>query len=531
MKTFFAAFAGFTATAFDVHLNIGSRRTLQRSNVRCNEKDDATNDITYRDRDTYHDDGNMSRRSLLLSFAGTLSSGPASALLRSLSCTDSQTTANAMGLVHFPCHEGDLMNTYHMMRAGESGLEAEGILSTNPLFMTNTEDGLTDVGRMQVQDSCAQMMDKGINPSVVKYSLASKCIDTANIVATTMMIGRNRIIPEFTFMDGRGAGFFDGHPLESATAALWALDYAEAGVEGRGGSPPPTDDGTANESLSEQFTRLRQLLSVLETQFSGDEILLIFPDGTSPALLSCLIAGIPLNEVHALNYEPGELREGVNMKNTLELYKQKKSASEYTSMLAKGQNELELLRKEYEEHLVEKKGTGDLLIPNNEKVSVTAKKPIPIGNSQRSFRKAFGEVEFGSNVFSGGAFGVAAGLAMLKGNNDEDSGESEAVPEVKAVPLAYANSTGASLPFEQRHLEMPATLPALMPAVLPAPSVQMTASNNFADAASPSVYEDNVPELSKEERLKIAADAMDEYLSQDDGGDDWLNSMKEMIDE
>ena len=53
------------------------------------------------------------------------------------------------------------------------------------------------------------------------------------------------------------------------------------------------------------------------------------------------------------------------MKNTLELFKQKKSSSEYTSMLAKGQNELELLRKEYEEHLVEKKGTGDLLIPNN----------------------------------------------------------------------------------------------------------------------------------------------------------------------
>ena len=140
----------------------------------------------------------------------------------------------------------------------------------------------------------------------------------------------------------------------------------------------------------------------------------------------------------------------------------------------------------------------------------------------------------GSNVFSGGAFGVAAGLAMLKGNNDEDSGESEAVPEVKAVPLAYANSTGSSLPFEQRHLEMPATLPALMPSVLPATSVQMTASNNIADAglvSSPSVYEDNVPVLSKEERLKLAEAAMDEYLSQDDGGDDWLNSMKEMIDE
>ena len=138
-----------------------------------------------------------------------------------------------------------------------------------------------------------------------------------------------------------------------------------------------------------------------------------------------------------------------------------------------------------------------------------------------------------SNVFSGGAFGVAAGLAMLRGNKDDDSDENEA--KAKASPvLSYANSTGASLPFEQRHLEMPATLPALMPSVLPATSVQMTASNNIADAglvSSPSVYEDNVPVLSKEERLKLAEAAMDEYLSQDDGGDDWLNSMKEMIDE
>ena len=44
------------------------------------------------------------------------------------------------------------------------------------------------------------MMLKDINPSVVKYSLAAKSIDSANIVATTMMVGRNRIVPEFTFM-------------------------------------------------------------------------------------------------------------------------------------------------------------------------------------------------------------------------------------------------------------------------------------------------------------------------------------------
>lgn len=188
---------------------------------------------------------NMSRRSLLhsagLSIAGSVSSGPLSALFR-FAFVDSNTAesqamgvnaANAMGLVQFPCKPGELANTYHMMRSGESGLEAEGILSTNPMFLTNREDALTDIGMSQVEEVCNELMANGINPSVVKYSLAAKCIDAANIVATTMMVGRNRIVPEFTFMDPRGAGIWDGKPLESTEAAIWAMDAAEAGNEGR----------------------------------------------------------------------------------------------------------------------------------------------------------------------------------------------------------------------------------------------------------------------------------------------------------
>lgn len=53
---------------------------------------------------------------------------------------------------------------------------------------TNRDDALTTLGVGQVEDACADMMAKGLNPSVVKYSLASKCIDTANIVANRMMV-------------------------------------------------------------------------------------------------------------------------------------------------------------------------------------------------------------------------------------------------------------------------------------------------------------------------------------------------------
>lgn len=85
-------------------------------------------------------------------------------------------------------------------------------------------------------------------------------------------------------MDPRGVGVWDGGSNE---AAIWALDYLEAGVEGRvrqyfsfydtiliafqlltfsvtsrqSGRPPPNDDGTANETLHEQMIRLRQLMS------------------------------------------------------------------------------------------------------------------------------------------------------------------------------------------------------------------------------------------------------------------------------
>ena len=44
------------------------------------------------------------------------------------------TQPSRAGLVQFPCNY-ELMNTYHFMRAGESLLESEDIISSNPLFL------------------------------------------------------------------------------------------------------------------------------------------------------------------------------------------------------------------------------------------------------------------------------------------------------------------------------------------------------------------------------------------------------------
>ncbi|KAL3796927.1 hypothetical protein HJC23_000680 [Cyclotella cryptica] len=458
-----------------------------------------------------------SRRSFIksasFSFAGIVSSGPLAALLRLPQLHRPSATydtnpfynndvASAMGLVTFPCPKGSLANTYHLMRAGQSLLEEKNILSTNPLFLTNRDDALTTEGVIQVEDACSDMMLKDINPSVVKYSLASKCIDTANIVATRMMVGRNRIIPEFTFMDPRGVGIWNGGSNE---AAIWALDYLEAGVEGRGGRPPPNDDGTANETLHEQMIRLRQLMSILETQYSGDSILLIFPDGTSPALLSCLIAGIPLKDVHALNFEPGEVRLDVTMDSSLQLFEDKLSSSKYREMLDAGQQQLEFLRNEQLAREAEENAKP---------------KPVAVSNPKPTTKVATKRLDLsedGPDIYSVGALGIIAYMSTLRKAVDESSHEEPQAKSGRVPTLAFANSTGTtSFEFD----------------TMPSATFEMsTGATTLRTHSMESNTFEEVPVLSKEERIKAADKAMEEYLSKDDGCNDWLHVIKDIINE
>jgi len=284
------------------------------------------------DKDDVNSSPELDRRSMIKTVT--------SALLFTFPFTRGQEVSNAApGLVQFPCNHR-LMNTYHFMRSGQSLLESEDYISTNPLLLTNREDALSPLGIEQVQDACNDMMSRDINPSVVKYSLAAKSIDSSNVFASEMKIGRNRLVPEYTFMDPRGIGRWNMQRLSATEEAVWAMDHIRAGKDGRGGLPPDHDDGTPNETLSDQVTRLRELLSVLETHCSGDTILLIFPDGTGPALLSALIAGIPLNRVHELNFEPGEIRYNITSDRVLQDMPNGPLPS-YTAAISRGTNTLD----------------------------------------------------------------------------------------------------------------------------------------------------------------------------------------------
>ena len=73
------------------------------------------------------------------------------------------------------------------------------------------------------------------------------------------------------------------------------------------------------------------------------QVLLVFPDGTGPALLSCLIGGIPLDRVHELQFRPGEIRCDVTF-DTVDAIASRQPSSTYFDALERGRIELKQLR-------------------------------------------------------------------------------------------------------------------------------------------------------------------------------------------
>jgi len=72
-------------------------------------------------------------------------------------------------------------------------------------------------------------------------------------------------------------------------------------------------------------------------------VLLIFPDGTGPALLAALIGGIPLNRVHELNFSPGEVRLDISVDNIRGMVPLEPPGY-YKEIIHKGRKELQDLR-------------------------------------------------------------------------------------------------------------------------------------------------------------------------------------------
>lgn len=356
----------------------------------------------------------------------------------------------------------------------------------------------------------------------------------------------------------------------------------------QGGRPPAHDDGTPNETISNQVTRLRQLISLLESSLSGDEILLIFPDATGPAILSALIAGMPLNRVHEIAYEPGELRIDVNY-DTVRANWPEFLAEEYTATIARGESQLKTLRsidpskilnvreQEYNQEILKAKQeatkmeTEKALAREEEaKMKSHKQKEYQLQMREKQLREAEKESERtlnrAKNSVSQGpldfasfmVLGIASAMVAWKDKDREGSKFDEEIrvrndtstslriadqstivsdldPDQTLAPIQSEDSYSGLL----RSNHLAAVAPIDLENILVSP--ERPASEN-----GKSKYEEldemerkikvapiEIPEYKtssqiKAERLELAQQAMDKYMSSDDGGDAWLEIMSEL---
>jgi len=212
--------------------------------------------------------------------------------------------SKASGLLSFP-PRAPLNNRYYAVRSGESEADAAGLVATNPAYKLNVSNGLTSNGVIQAEDAAARLEILGVEGSLcfVWYSTTARSTQTATRIGELLGIGRERMVPEFTFLDARGLGAFDGGNLSDALLDVYAGDKVNPDYK-----PPENTDGTLSESLNDIFVRVRQVISITETQYLGEDIIFITPDSDTLSVLQAALTGTDLTNHQKYSFKHGEVR-------------------------------------------------------------------------------------------------------------------------------------------------------------------------------------------------------------------------------
>ena len=225
-------------------------------------------------------------------------------------------------------------------------------------------------------------------------------------------------------------------------------------------------------------------MSVLETQFSGDTILLVFPDGTSPALLMCLIAGIPLNRVHEFNFEPGEIRYDVNMETVLGTKLTEEKHNEYVMAIERGREKLKNARDNPSQFV-------DIL----EEEKIYYQTITRTNNHEKQMNKS------GMGPLLGFGLFYALVSNQLKAMESEDDNKEDDVVKMGDNEKVHDDYDAPELmKMEKLVTNAPFDIP------------EMNQNDNDID-----------------ERIELANLAMEEYLDKDDGGEDWIGFMNDLM--
>jgi broad specificity phosphatase PhoE len=144
-------------------------------------------------------------------------------------------------------------------------------------------------------------------PTFIWASNTERAYETAAIVAKEIGLGQNRIVPEYSFLDARSVGLYEGKS-DNAWIDIHANDE-ELGVKYR---PPPNTDGTPTESVNDVLIRSNQLVSTIESFHSGENVIIIAPDSDNLSILEAALSSEDpdTNLIHHANYafKNGEFR-------------------------------------------------------------------------------------------------------------------------------------------------------------------------------------------------------------------------------
>ncbi|GJM93664.1 hypothetical protein PR202_ga10245 [Eleusine coracana subsp. coracana] len=211
---------------------------------------------------------------------------PAAAL--ALSLAPAPPPAAARGLFRMPPQR--LANRYYLVRAGESMYEEQGVLHTNPVAKTSVDSGLSPAGLRQTARAALELQRIGAceDDCWIWPSITQRAYQAAEIIAAANGINRSHIVPEYSFLDARGLGAFEGKSLDTLPE-LYASDSISPDLK-----PPPISDGTPNESVADVFVRVTQLMSILETQYSGETVVIVSPDSDNLSILQAGLIGLDL---------------------------------------------------------------------------------------------------------------------------------------------------------------------------------------------------------------------------------------------
>lgn len=239
---------------------------------------------------------------LLCALSALLSLGDLRDIPRLYTANSNSDVAEASGLFQMP--PAKLSNRYYLVRSGESELEKKGIINTNPVAKTSMDSGLSEEGKEQALKAALELEAMGAcqGSCWIWPSITQRAYQAAEIIATVNSIDRSRIVPEYSFLDARGLGAFEGRALKDINE-IYASDLISPNMK-----PPPFTDGTPNESVADVFVRVTQLMSILETQYSSDNIIIVSPDSDNLTILQAGLTGLDLRRHSELSFNHGEVR-------------------------------------------------------------------------------------------------------------------------------------------------------------------------------------------------------------------------------